>query len=348
MNLAVGFPAAGGEETLSAFVLAVEENLSSIEELYFALPGDASGRAPARDDGMMSAVLPHLRSLGLRHDLLFNANCYGADARSGRFAADICCRVESARAAVGVDIVTTTSPFIAQTIRSECPDMELRASVNMRIGTVQGMELVADLFDGFYAQRDYNRDMGRLLELRDWCRRKGKKLCGLANSGCLAFCSGQTFHDNLVAHEGESGAGPAAEPFTCRRYLKDRHNWPALLAATWIRPEDLGRYEGVFDLAKVASRMHRAPARVIRAYARGRYRGNLLDLLEPGHGDVAPGLWLDNAAFPADWFARSSDCGRNCDSCKYCASVLDHIRIPTQAQRSAPTCAERAYLVSPP
>lgn len=25
----------------------------------------------------------------------------------------------------------------------------------------------------------------------------------LANSGCMNFCSGQTFHDNLVAHERE-------------------------------------------------------------------------------------------------------------------------------------------------
>ena len=33
----------------------------------------------------------------------------------------------------------------------------------------------------------------------DWCRANGKKLCILANSGCLGNCPWQTYHDNLIA-----------------------------------------------------------------------------------------------------------------------------------------------------
>ena len=81
--------------------------------------------------------------------------------------------------------------------------MDVRASVNMRLGTVRAMEYVSHLFDSFYIQREYNRDLDRIDELREWAGRNGKRLYMLANSGCLLWCAVQTFHDNMVAHEAE-------------------------------------------------------------------------------------------------------------------------------------------------
>lgn len=103
-----------------------------------------------------------------------------------------------------------------------------------------------------------------------------------------------------MAHEADEFGGPrpTGEVLTCRRFLREPGNWPAILAATWVRPEDLCRYEGLAYLAKLATRMHRNPRLVIAAYARGRHGGNLLALLEPGHGDLLRGAWFDNAAFP--------------------------------------------------
>jgi collagenase-like PrtC family protease len=324
MKLAAGYPVAGGEAALD-LCEAVAAHRERVEEVYFAAPGQASGRAPAREDGEVWDNLAALRRLGVRLDLLFNANCYGTDAASPGLADRICRTLDVVGGRCGVDVVTTASPFIAGAVRARYPGIELRASVNMRIGTVGAMEMLAGLFDGFYAQRDHNRDPGRLAELREWTRAHGKKLCLLANSGCLAFCPGQTFHDNLVAHEPGLRGGPAlqAEALTCRRFLADPENWPAILAATWIRPEDLGRYEGLADLAKLATRMHRSPRLVVAAYARGRHRGNLLDLLEPGHGDLLGDAWIDAGALPGDWFERTAGCDRRCGRCGYCRGALE-------------------------
>ena len=44
--------------------------------------------------------------------------------------------------------VTTTSPLIAKFIKNNFEELEVRASVNMEIGTVQGLDYLAEYFDG--------------------------------------------------------------------------------------------------------------------------------------------------------------------------------------------------------
>jgi len=341
MQLAVGYPLFADDLALP-FVETVRRHREQVGEVYFAWPGDPSGRAPAggrfgsadaEAQEQLETDLAELKAMGVRLDLLFNANCYGARAISQDLARHMRSTVERIAGSVGLDAITTTSPFVAAVLRESFPDLHLRASVNMRIGTVQGMDYLADLFDSFYVQRDYNRDMDRVRELHEWSRARGKSLCILVNSGCLAFCSGQTFHDNMVAHESEIAAAQnvACDVLACRRHLHDPANWPAVLAATWIRPEDLHHYEPYAAIAKLATRMHQRPELVVGAYAHRSFRGNLLDLLEPGHGDLLPGRFIDNAAFPPDWFARTTSCSRNCSRCDYCRRVLHTVLGPAEA-----------------
>jgi hypothetical protein len=227
----------------------------------------------------------------------------------------------------GLDVVTTTSPFLARVLKQHRPELELRASVNMRIGTVQGMEYLAEVFDGFHMQRDCNRDFARIEELSAWCSSNGKGLFLLANSGCLRFCSTQTFHDNMVAHETEilETVNLHCRVLACHSYLREPEHWPAILQATWVRPEDLHHYESRFPLVKLATRMHANPSLVIGAYARRSWGGNLLDLLEPGHTALLDGKVIDNMLFPEDWFAHTTACSRKCHSCAYCRDVLNRV-----------------------
>ena len=109
------------------------------------------------------------------------------------------------------------------------------------------------------------------------------------------------------------------------RSQTDRANWPHLLRATWVRPEDLHHYDDLFDLAKLATRMHDRPRVVIAAYAHRRFHGNLLNLLEPSHTAAFAPRWLDNDAFPADWFEHTAACGRSCADCAWCAGVLKQV-----------------------
>ena len=67
--------------------------------------------------------------------------------------------------------------------------------------------------------------------------------------------------------------------------------------------------------------------RVVAAYARGRFNGNLLDLMEPGYAPLFGRWMLDNARFPADWFEKTSECDRDCTACSYCGEVLEKVLV---------------------
>jgi len=335
VKFAVGYQSSDADER--PFVDVAREFAPAVDEVYFPWLDSPSGRSPVTAPPGVSpeearerlmADLRAFRSMGLRLNLLLNASCYGPAAVSTQLADGVRSVVAHLADAVGLDVVTTMSPAIAQLIREDFPHVAVRASVNMRLGTVKSFEYVADLFDSFTVQREHNRDLARLGELRDWCRRRGKTLQVLANSGCLNYCSVQTFHDNLVAHEGEmketAHPGP---PALCLSFLGRRENWAAFLGSSWIRPEDVRRYEEFSPVVKLATRMHANPRQVIRAYAEGRFAGNLPDLFEPGHGPLFYPYVFNNTRFPPDWFDRTTRCDKRCHACDYCAQVLDRVLV---------------------
>ncbi len=310
----------------------------SVKEVYFPWIDEPSGRPvlgyeeESDSDYLKSALLfdlSRLRKAGVKLDLLLNANCYGAEAMSVALAQ----RVQGILATLDEkgllpEIVTTASPFIAREVKKARPTIEVRASVNMRLTTIQAMAYLADLFDSSYLGRDVQRNLETVKTVRAWCDAHGKKLCLLANSGCLRNCPWQTYHDNLVAHAAAAlkvANVKGWSPHLCWTLYKKPENFHEILKATWIRPEDLHRYEGLVDVVKLATRQHANPGMVIGAYERGSFDGNLLDLFEPGFSPTFFPQFLDNTAFPADWFDRTSHCARECASCGYCEKVFPQI-----------------------
>lgn len=337
MRFAVGYQLAEEGELL--FCELVARYREHIAEVYFPWGAMPSGRAALTErrgyvhwggQRQLEEELQTLRKLGVKLDLLLNANCYGGWAVSQYLQHYVMSIVDYLGELVGLDIVTTTSPAIAWIIKQEYPHIEVRASVNMRLGTVQAMQYVADLFDSFHLQRDWQRNIAVVRQMKAWADKAQKGLLILVNSGCLAFCSGQTFHDNLVAHEKEIDESLRMEgfrPHVCWNYLADPAHWPAILQSTWIRPEDLCHYAPFFPVVKLATRMHARPELVLEAYTKGHYAGNLLDLFEPGHGPALAPYVIDNTRFPADWIVRTSQCEHQCHQCSYCAEVLQRVLV---------------------
>lgn len=322
------------------FLEIVKRYKEHINEVYFPWLDIPSGRASlTNSDGFIDwsvqekliSDLKQIKLLGIRLDLLYNANCFGDDAMSEQMQNTLISVIDYLNyVGCPIDVITTTSPAVAHIVKTHRSHIEVRASVNMRIGTVKGMQYLAHLFDSFYIQRDYNRDLERIKELKAWADKNGKKLYMLANSGCMAFCSCQTFHDNAVAHSNGIASKKNIEgfhPHSCWHYLRDAENWVSLLQNTWVRPEDIHNYEGLFDSVKLATRMHQLPALVIDSYVREKYSGNLLDLFEPGFGPAIAPYVFNNSAFPEDFFEKTSKCDKKCHTCSYCRMVLDKILI---------------------
>ena len=314
----------------------------SISEVFFAWPEIASGRGDLATHYDVTAQeiqqrlvqeLKEIKKMDIKLDLLLNANCYGGDSMSEKLSKQVCATIEYlSSVGCGIDIITTTSLAVAHTVKKHFPKIEVRASVNMKIGTVKGMEYVSDLFDSFHVQREYNRDLPRLKQLKAWADENGKKLVLLANSGCFAHCSGQIFHDNNVAHEAEIARTKNIKdfnPYVCWRSLEDKGNWVKLLQNTWVRPEDIHHYEGLFDTVKLATRIHRLPGLVIDAYSKRRYIGNTLDLFEPTFSGALAPFIVDNTAFPKNWSEKTTSCDKLCYRCNYCKNVLEKVLVNT-------------------
>ncbi|MBO5822344.1 MAG: hypothetical protein J6R86_04960 [Lentisphaeria bacterium] len=306
----------------------VADYRNEIGEIYFAFPGIASGRPcggniPERIE-QLEYELACFRQMGIALDILFNGNCYGSWAVSEKFQREIVSTLERLESLELLpEIVTTTSPFAAAVVKRCFPEIEIRASVNMRIDSTTAMEYLSDKFDSFYIRRDLQRDMETVKAFHSWCRANGKKLCMLANSGCLRNCPYQTFHDNLVAHDAEIREVRNVHnfmPHLCWERYRKAENRSDFLRSSWIRPEDVQKYEPFIDVMKLATRQHISPRMILGAYIAGRFEGNMYDLTEPCFSQhFAPEI-LDNRAL--DGVELPGKCASNCIHCGKCEDIL--------------------------
>lgn len=322
-----------------SLVSAVLENKSQISEVYFSYDNFPNGRSSALNVAGLTKqeaadkLKSDLRTLsdeGLKLNLLLNGNCYGKDSLAREFFNKIGDTVDELSNLYNLSSVTTTSPLIARFIKENFKGIETRASVNMEIGTPEGLDYLADNFDSFYLKREYNRNFNMIKSARKWCDKNGKKLYGLANSGCLNFCSAHVFHDNIVAHEEEIMKQDNGYDFKgqCYSYLENpikREEW--LRITNFIRPEDTHLYEGFYDGLKLATRVSRAAPTIVRAYCGGSYSGSIHNLLEPNHGGLFGLNLVENKNIPEDFAKKVLTCDKNCADCGYCKQVQKNATI---------------------
>jgi len=324
-----------GYTTKVVFADLIRPYLATISEVFFSWPGMVSGRTLNYSGNIESEKKRLLEDLSwckqhnIKLDLLFNGNCYGDDCFSEKLRAQVYDVIDQlSQNGLMPEVITTTSQFIAKCIKVKYPEIDIRASVNMRLESTKAMEFVSDLFDSFYICRDLQRDLTILELFSKWCKKKNKKLCMLANSACLRCCPVQTFHDNFLCH----GAEKIHEqvyllrfPFRlCERHFQDQKNSVDYLRMSWIRPEDLHCYEPFVSTIKLATRDIDHPDLVLNAYCHGAYDGNVLDYL----GIEDHFVYLDNKSFPEDWMNDkiAQSCAINCNECGKCSSILNIVQ----------------------
>ncbi len=316
------------------FLNEIVGHKDQIKEIYFSWGDMPSGRKSQDDDYgeilfekqiRQRDDLKKLSSFGLAFNFLLNANCYGEDSQSRSFFYKLGNTVDYVKREFGLASVTTASPLIAKFLHENFAGLDVRASVNMEIGTVEGLSYVKDCFDSFYIKREFNRSLPHLKALKAWCIENGKEMYLLANSGCLNNCSAHIFHDNLVAHEAQISKMDNGYDFrgVCWDFLSHPENKFLWLERTnFIRPEDIAFYEGLVSAVKLATRVNRAPERVLRAYASRKYIGSVMELLEPNHSGAFYPRYIENSKIAEDFAARSMNCDKNCRACQKCSEIM--------------------------
>jgi hypothetical protein len=310
-----------------------------IYEVYFSWGDIPNGRGlsmealqllPFETQNRQLFELEVLSKKGIKLNLLLNGNCYGSQSLSRSFFKKIGNVIEDFSKRINLRSVTTTSPVIAKFVKNNFPVLKVRASVNMEIGSTQGMDYVSEYFDGYYMQRELNRNLKAIKHLKKWCDGNGKELYMLANSGCLSHCSVHNFHDNLVAHENEIMGMDNAFDFrgVCHDYLAKEEKQVSIIRDTnFVRPEDLYLYEPYFSVAKLATRSNLNPVAVIEAYVGRKYVGNITELLEPNHAESFYPCILENSKFPSEFGQKVMTCTKECAQCGFCQNVFNKAKI---------------------
>ena len=305
-----------------------------ITEVYFALPGQPSGRQPLGEGNRLADTektllddLVWMRERNIKLTLLLNAACYGDSLLSERYLDGLLKTVDCYVYDYGVTTITTTSPAIANWVKRHYGDkIETRASINMRVGNLDALEYLKEQFDGYYVRRELYRSFDYLTQIKAWAVKNGKKLYALVNSGCLAYCPWQSMHDNHIAHSVFAKQMPDGTAIPeCTYYLKKNNDRVAVMKGTFIRPEDVEHYTSIFDGFKIATRSHLLPRIIVKAYTEQRFAGNLMDLMEPGHTGFFKPYFLMNNLFPTDWIEHVKNCERKCHQCDYCKRMAERV-----------------------
>ena len=306
-----------------------------LREVYFPWPGLSNARAKVYnkpdDEERIAADLKYCREHGMKLDILANATCYGDKAFSEEQRLQIVGIIKHLdKLGLYPEIVTTTSPYIAKVFKLNFPDIEVRASVNMRLRNTLALEYLAPLYDSYYICRDVQRDLPTFHMMADWCKDHGKKLCMLANSGCVRNCPWQVFHETLLSHkfnEAFREMGNHNLELLCNRIFTKKSMRANFLRCTWIRPEDVHVFEPELETIKLSTREARHPLEIAEAYVNGSYDGDLLRLTDPIHTFGFRPYRVDNKSFPADWVTSgiAGKCAENCVHCGKCEEVLKQV-----------------------
>ena len=330
-----------------------EQYAPFLQEVYFPWPGLLSAREIKGDPASLRKQLVDdmrfCRSKGMMLDLLVNATCYGdksfTSAQREEFFADL---GSMGQAGIMPDIVTTTSPYIAVVAKKYDPSFDCRASVNMRLNATIALEYVADEFDSFYICRDLQRDLETVKVFAEWGRKNGKKICMLANSGCLRTCPWQTYHETLLSHDFHHISDEIeylSMPSSLCAWIASEGRYEEILRGSWIRPEDLHRYDPFISTFKLSTREADRPDLILKAYTSGSFDGNLLHILDPDYSFFIRTRIFDNKAFPKEW-SEGKIAGRCADNCTHCGKCTEVMNLIFKRDPNLPDYSR--YSIAPP
>ncbi|MFW5997911.1 MAG: hypothetical protein ACOCPP_03735 [Desulfovermiculus sp.] len=174
--------------------------------------------------------------------------------------------------------------------------------------------------------RTLNRDLPRLEEISRACGRlwPGMRLGLLANEGCLPHCPFKLAHDANIAlgriDPGQEQTFAINTSLGCARtFARD----PSLiLRSPFIRPEDTQAYAPYVQDIKLGGRTRGAQVmrKILELYIRRSYSGNLLELMDTQEF-LADKLYVANQDLPAEFGARTMQCGLRCYECSYCRNL---------------------------
>lgn len=202
---------------------------------------------------------------------------------------------------IGIDWVTLANPYLCEVVRRRYPNLKIAIGLHANVIDIQHIKFWEKLgADELTLQHCDNRNFDTLEKMLIYTKQSGIELRLIANNACLHACPYRIAHSTGQSHA--SRPNEASQQFyfdysLLKCIIEKVSNPTQLIAAEWIRPEDVKYYEelcektGNYNLTlKLVDRTKPTSftLRAVKAYLAQRYDGNLLDImLWPSHKEIA-------------------------------------------------------------
>jgi len=281
------------------FLVEMKEYVDKLSSIYFPIPFEymGSGRSmnePSTYKEDILLIIKFCKEFGLKSLMLLNATLASTDMSHMKKVVDYV-------VATGVDGVVCVNPAYMKIFKSA--GLEVQASVNCYIDSVEKAEEFAKYCDVVTVDRDINRNVELVRKINSIVPVKV-----MVNEGCLFKCPYRTAHYDMLSLGEPLKNCMKADKFIQNACVSEYKKEPwRVLCVPFVRPEDLFRYDFISEF-KLSTRVMSTDliVKVLRAYSSKMYIGNLVDLLDT-HGMKTIVKSIDNHLIPSEYFEKYSD-----------------------------------------
>lgn len=302
---------------------------NKITEIYLSGPQEysASGRVMDKlDIEVFFDTIKKIHTAGFRVNLVINSTCEGDSWYTPTIFKKTMDFLILVHKEYQVESFTIANPVYIREIRRNLPDVEICASVLGDIDCLQKAVIFTEMGANIITpDASINRNLELLSQIKKTTR---TKLRIMVNEGCLYKCPFRKFHFNYVSHlSKKSGMEFVFVPY-CNSIIDQDHS--QILKSSWIRPEDLSKYENITNYFKVVGRdlPTSKVIRAIKAYMEESWDGDLMDIVASSLGAFANnrGVYVDNKKLgEIKFFEKVSTCKQDCYECRYCENIAKDI-----------------------
>lgn len=211
----------------------------------------------------------------------------------------------------GLAGVTVTDLNLAGLIKHELPELEVAASVLMDIGEPYQAMMLDSVCDVLVPASRIMRDQSALQRIREAF---GGRIRLMVNEACLPGCPFRT------QHFYEMGSGHAKPASLCNSLL-EKFPW-LRLTGTWVLPQHLHLYRGLWDELKLAGRITLQDPDKYRQVLAGYINRTSLTPDAIGGG---PASVLTPVEIEENYYSTTLACGKNCQECSVCKEYYQKV-----------------------
>ena len=292
------------------------------------------GNCQKRDD--VERYVKKVHEHGLEFNYTINSSCLGNKEFDPRYKSKMLQELEWICSFS--DTVTVVVPYLIELVRKVSGN-----NVKIALSTIVGVDSVGKIkrFEELGVDRVVlNINTNRKPEIINSIRSHTKMdLEILVNDSCLKDCPYRYYHYNSGSHASIHKKAYYLDYCIYNCLNRRLFHLDEILKSPWLRPEDCSNYQGIVDYVKIGGREKDLEwiIRAAKAYSKGEYDDNVLDLLtiiSPESHELGELMFNNKLKFIADhkkmdgffkrFFTDGFEC-QDCSKCNYCNNHFDDI-----------------------